>query len=106
MASSSHSRDLIKDALILELHDQVETLTKENTNHLETIKKLRLEMQNLRQTFNVLKPLGIHLNNAESAISRFMSTIEDPQMARQELLESIVRAHEKKMTIDSDSLPQ
>lgn len=105
MASSSQYSEETLKAIILELHDQVESLTKENTNHFEAIKKLKEENHVLRQNYSTLRSMNQHIHNFELSLSRVMVAIEDPKATRTQVLESIIKSHEKKVAIDSSDLP-
>jgi len=105
MASESQFSQETLKAIILELHDQVESLTKENTDHFETIKKLKEENLVLRQNYSTLRSMNQHIHNVELSLNRVMGVIEDPKITRSHVLESIIKSHEKKMAIDSDALP-
>lgn len=105
MASESqYSVETLK-AIILELHDQVESLTKENTDQLESIKKLKEENTVLRQNYSVLRAMSQHIHNVEVSLGRVMGAIEDPKATRAHVIESIIKSHEKKLSIDSAALP-
>lgn len=105
MASTSHSVATL-EAVILDLYAANEKLDRDNTDLMEKMKILQDQNNVLRLAQTNISALLKQLKATDEVVSRFFQTIEDPNEIKREVIESILREHEKKMAIDSSSLPK
>lgn len=105
MTSTSHSPDTLEE-VIFDLFQQIKALEKENTDLLERCKDLDKQNAALRVAHQKLAPIIGQFQQMESAISRFFECVNDPTSTRREIVDSIVKSREKRLSIDSDSLPR
>lgn len=107
MASSppSATKETLEVIIIDQLED-IKNLTSENTKLFERIKDLEIQIDALkRQVGPDVKSAIASLHTIENRMERILGTLDTPSTTRREIIESIVRAHEKKMAIDSSDLP-